>query len=275
MKIRNHDIGVCTWSLRAADHTDLVARVRSLELSHCQLALLPLIEMSDAARAGALATLADSGLTITATMINYPGEDYGSINHIRRTGGLVPDDQWDQRRDLTLAAAELTRKLGVGRLSTHVGFIPPPNDAGYAVIVKRITELSKPLADMGIDLLMETGQESASELLQFLNNLNCKNFGVNFDPANMVLYGSGNPIDAVHTLGRHVRHVHVKDAVGSDNPGIDWGEEVPFGDGDVPHGQFLAALAGINYTGPLVIEREAGNDRMGDVQYAIETLGAL
>jgi L-ribulose-5-phosphate 3-epimerase len=249
--------------------------VKSLELTHVQLALLPLLELPADVCRDHLARLRGAGLTVTATMINFPGEDYQSINHIRRTGGLVPDDHWAVRRDLTLRAARLTRELGVDKLTTHVGFIPPPNDAGYDTLVKRIAELAKPLGNDGIELLMETGQESASELLQFLNNLHCRNFGVNFDPANMLLYGSGDPIDAIHTLGRHIRHVHVKDAVRSASPGIAWGEEVPFGDGQVPHGQFLAALSGIGYTGPLVIEREAGDDRPGDVRYAIETLQTL
>ena len=80
---------------------------------------------------------------------------------------------------------------------------------------------------------METGQETASELLQFLNDLPVRNVGVNFDPANMILYGSGDPIEAIETLDRHIRHVHIKDAVASENPGMDWGRTTPVGAGEV------------------------------------------
>ena len=275
MNLLGHDIGVCSWSLQPTDAADLIAKVRELELSHVQLALGDLLALDEATRAREVGQLRDSGLTFTATMISYPGEDYASIAAIRRSGGLVPDERWDERRALTLAAAQLSKDLGVTCLTTHVGFIPAPNDANYSTLVERIGSIARPLADLGLELLMETGQEAGSELLQFLNNLRTKNFGINFDPANMILYGSGDPIDAIQTLGRHVRHVHVKDATKSRSPGIEWGREVAFGDGEVPHDQFIRALRNIGYSGPLVIEREAGDDRMGDVQYAIETLQGL
>ena len=137
-----------------------------------------------------------------------------------------------------------------------------------------------PLHDVGgkglftkeIELGMETGQESAGELLEFLDDLDTPNVFVNFDPANMILYGAGDPIDAIRTLGRHVRHVHVKDATASNRPGEAWGEEVAFGTGQVGPQRFLAALHRIDYRGPLAIEREAGSQRMADVKAAVEAL---
>lgn len=275
MNLLGHDIGVCSWSLKPKDTADLIAKVRELGLNHLQLALAPLLKLSDEERARAVGLIRDSGLTLTAAMISFGDEDYSTIATIRRTGGLVPDEKWDARKKAVLDAANLAKHLGVKLLSTHVGFIPAPNDANYATMVDRICGLAGPMGELDLELLMETGQESASELLQFMNNLHCKNFGVNFDPANMILYGSGDPIDAVKTMGRHIRHVHVKDATKSKNPGIDWGNEVAFGDGQVPHDAFVRTLHAVGYTGPLVIEREAGDDRMGDVRYAIETLAGL
>ena len=95
---------------------------------------------------------------------------------------------------------------------------------------------------------------------------------VNFDPANMILYGAGDPIEAIGILGRHIGHVHLKDAEMSDNPGTNWGNEVPFGAGQVPPKEFLRALEDADYAGPLIIEREAGSTRMQDIAFAIETL---
>src|SRR4029079_1530436 len=126
--------------------------------------------------------------------------------------------------------------------STHIGFVPPSSDANYQAMLGRICEVACALAALGMELCMETGQESAPELLQFLNDLRCKNIKVNFDPANMILYGAGDPIEAIGILGRHIASVHVKDATMSKNPGVDWGAEVPFGSGEVPPKDFLRAL---------------------------------
>lgn len=268
-------MGVCSWSLRPANAKALVEAVRACALEHIQLALGPILSLDEPARTAELSVIKEAGLVITATMISFDGEDYSSIATIRRTGGFLPDETWDARREITVAAAKLTQSLGVTKMSTHVGFIPPPNHEGYAVALERIAGLCQELAPLGVELLMETGQEPASELLQFINNLNSKNIGVNFDPANMILYGEGNPVDAVKMLGRHIKHVHIKDAVRSARPGIDWGSEVPFGDGEVPHKMFIETLEKLGYAGPLVIEREAGDKRVEDVKYAIETLATL
>src|SRR5262249_13557215 len=153
-------------------------------------------------------------------------------------------------------------ELGVKYLEFHVGFVPSSSDPAYNIIRDRVCEVANALATDGIDLLLETGQESASELLQFLNDLNCRNVAVNFDPANMILYGAEDPIDAIHILNRHIKHVHVKDAVSSNQPRMQWGTEVPFGTGEVDPEYFLDTLHEVGYTGPLTIEREAGHDRV-------------
>src|SRR5207248_798078 len=108
--------------------------------------------------------------------------------------------------------------------------------------------------------------------LEFLHDLKRPNVAINFDPANMILYGAGEPIAAIKTLGKFIKHVHVKDATGSKKPGEDWGEEVPFGAGHVSPKRFLQALHEVGYTGPLCIEREAGNQRLADVKTAVDAL---
>jgi sugar phosphate isomerase/epimerase len=272
MQIRGHDIAVCSWSLHPKDTGDLVARVNELGLQHVQLALGPLLAMDDAARQSELAPLRSAGIRLTATMISFEAEDYSTIAIIRRTGGFVPDDRWPARRELTLRAAKLTAQLGARFLTTHVGFVPASSDPQYRVMVDRVHDLAHSVAPDGVELLMESGQETASELLQFLNDLNCRNVGVNFDPANMILYGAGDPISAVGILNRHIRHVHAKDAVASGQPMIEWGREVPFGAGDVGVARFLDALDEIDYTGAIAIEREAGEHRMSDIRAAIQAL---
>ncbi len=274
MNINGHDIGVCSWSLQPQGMEDLVTKVKSLELEHIQLGLLELVMLDDKRKYLELGHLQKSGLKITATMISFPGEDYSSIAIIRDTGGYVPDKDWPLRKQLTTAAARFTKELGAKALTTHIGFVPPSSHEKYEVMIGRVREISTMLAEHGLDLLMETGQEEDAELLQFLNDLSVRNVHINFDPANMILYGAGDPIEAVQTLGRHIRHVHVKDGTLSKQPGVTWGEEVPFGHGQVGPRRFLDALHNVGYRGPLTIEREAGNNRVADVRTAIEAIRA-
>jgi L-ribulose-5-phosphate 3-epimerase len=254
---------------------DLLKRVKQLGLAHVQLALEPLMAADEPTREVELQQLRESGLTLTAGMISFPGEDYSTIATIRKTGGFVPDDAWPQRREMSLKAGELCQQLGMKMLSTHIGFVPPSSDGKYDAMVRRVCEVAEPLAEKGVDLLMETGQEGASELLQFLNDLRCRNVAVNFDPANMILYGAGDVIEAIGILDRHIRHVHVKDANLSDQPRMKWGDEVPFGSGQVRPDEFVTALERSGYDGPLMIEREAGSDRMRDIQAAINSLMSI
>lgn len=272
MQIRGHDIGVCSWSLRAAGARELVDTLKKLELAHVQLALGPLLKQDPRGRADELTTLRDAGIHITAGMIAFPGEDYSSIAAIRKTGGYLSEPLWTERRDATIAAARLAREIGVAILTAHAGFVPPSSDPAYPKMIERLSIVADALEELGVTLAMETGQETAPELLQFLNDLRHRNVGVNFDPANMILYGAGDPIDAIRILGRHIRHTHVKDATLSDQPRMKWGAEVPFGTGQVRARRFLDALEAADYTGPLVIEREAGPDRVNDIAVAIAAL---
>ncbi len=274
MNLGGFDIGVCSWSLRPKNMTELVAHLDKVGLDHVQLALGPLLDMDAATRDAEIKVLADAEIAISAGMIGFAGESYTTISSIRLTGGFIPNEFWLDRRARAIAAAQLAAELGLEALSVHAGFVPPGRDQNYDAVVDRMGELVAEFAKLNVTLLMETGQERDNELLQFINDLNAKHVGVNFDPANMLLYGVGDPVEAIGILDRHIQHVHIKDAIVSDQPGIVWGEEVPFGTGDVEVHSFLRALNDISYAGPLVIEREAGPSRVEDVLKAIETLQA-
>jgi sugar phosphate isomerase/epimerase len=269
MNIGGHTIGVCSWSLHPKGMSDLVAQVKEAGLSHVQLGLAGLSPISDR---GELDKLKQAGISITGGMLGFKGEDYSTIAKIRETGGFVPDADWQNRRSITEQAAKLGKELGVPHISAHVGFVPPRGQGNYNVVRDRIREVADLFKSHNLSLLMETGQEKAEELLEFLHDLQRDNVFINFDPANMILYGAGEPIAAIRTLGKFIRHVHVKDAKGSSKPGVEWGEEVPFGTGQVNPKAFLSALHDVGYTGPLCIEREAGNQRLVDVKFAVESL---
>lgn len=275
MNIAGHDIAVCSWSLRPANMQDLVSQVRQVGIEHVQLALGPLLTLDAAQRDRELAILRDAGIRITAGMMGFADEDYSTIARIRDTGGYVPTNLWPERKRLTLEAGRLAANLGLKLLTVHVGFVPHSNGELYSTLLGRMREIAHALGDLGVALTMETGQEPANELLRFLSELGATNVFINFDPANMILYGCGNPIEAIRILGRNIRHVHVKDANASDQPGVTWGEEVPFGTGQVGAKPFIAALKSVGYAGPLAIEREAGEQRLADVRSAIQTLRSV
>ncbi|MBC7784449.1 MAG: sugar phosphate isomerase/epimerase [Burkholderiales bacterium] len=275
MNLGGHDIGVCSWSLKPASATELVAALDALQLDHTQLALRPLLEMEPEHRRAELDVIARAEIALTAGMLNFEGENYASIGMIRKTGGFVPADLWPSRRDLVIRAADLAAEIGVDRVSVHLGFLPPGSDPGYPMLIERATELAQAFGEKSLTILFETGQERASDLLQFLNDLNCRNVAVNLDPANMLIYGSGDPVEAVHTLDRHIGHVHIKDAITSTAPGVEWGEEVPFGTGDIDQEAFCQALHDANYAGPLVIECETDPGDLEPIRTAIGRLAEL
>jgi sugar phosphate isomerase/epimerase len=272
MNIDGHTIGVCSWSLHPRDTAELIAHLQDIGVNHVQLALVPLTKLDDRERDKQVDQLRAANIQLTGGMLGFADEDYSSIAHIRDSGGFIPDRFWTERKQITRSAAALAKRLGAPHVLAHVGFVPPHGDAGYQPAVARIREVADLLDEHGVGLVMETGQEPAEGLLAFLQDLNRPNVAINFDPANMILYGAGEPIAAIKTLGQFIRHVHVKDATASSRPGVEWGAEVPFGTGQVGASRFLQALKYVNYTGPLCIEREAGEQRVADIKFAIETL---
>ena len=154
----------------------------------------------------------------------------------------------------------------------HAGFLPhEEQDPDFAKLQKRLAQVVGAFEARSIILSLETGQETAPVLLQLLQKLNRPNLGVNFDPANMILYDKGDPIEAVRVLGPWIKQIHIKDARRTKILGT-WGEEVVVGSGDVDWSAFFAAVRSLNFTGDLVIEREAGNQRIPDIRQAREVV---
>ena len=120
-----------------------------------------------------------------------------------------------------------------------------------------------------VTLILESGQETAEDLAAFMPKV--PGVGINFDPANMILYAKGKPREAVKVLSPWIKQVHVKDACETKVPGT-WGEEVAWGEGEVGGKAFLAELEALGYTGNYVVEREAGTDRPGDIAKAVGRL---
>ena len=204
-----------------------------------------------------LARLDELGIRITVVFGGFEGESYADIPTVTRTVGLVPPETRAERTREMKEIADFAKLLGVDAVGLHVGFVPEdPTEPLYADVLAVTRDLCDHCKANAQNLHLETGQEPADVLLRFLGDVDRENLFVNFDPANMILYGSGEPLEALRKVGRYVRSVHCKDAKWAARPGEEWGAEVPLGEGDVGMEGFLRTLDELGYTGPLTIERE-------------------
>ena len=204
-----------------------------------------------------LATLGEMGVEITAVFAGFAGESYADIPTTQRTVGLVPEATRAERLAELMEIADFARLLGVDVVGLHIGFIPhEPDDSTYQDVVTAARKACDHCRQNNQRVHLETGQENADVLLRFIGDVERDNLFVNFDPANMILYGSGDPLVALEKVGRYVRSVHCKDALWSQQPGETWGTEVPLGEGAVGMEAYLRLLDRLGYTGPLTIERE-------------------
>lgn len=205
--------------------------------------------------------LAEMNVQLTAVFGGFEGESYADIPTVERTVGLVPEATRQSRLVEMMEISDFARRLDCNVVALHLGFVPhDAGDARYAGIVEVTRQLCDHCQNNGQALHLETGQESADGLIAFIDAVQRDNLFVNFDPANMILYGIGEPIPALRQLGSRVRSCHCKDGTWSDQPGKTWGQEVPLGAGDVDIRRYLQTLDEIGYTGPLTIEREIPQD---------------
>lgn len=265
-------IGVCSWSLKPKDPAELIAQLAGLGLTKIQLAMSPMVQNPEI-WGSAISELRAAGIDVISGMYSPVGEDYSTLETIRATGGVVPDGTWDENLAIAQDIARIAEQEGVDVVTFHAGFVPHDRaDASYVKLGDRLTMLAELFADAGCELLLETGQETADDLLAFLDYVNHPNIGVNFDPANMILYGKGDPIDAISKLVGMTGQVHIKDAAAA-TPG-EWGTEAPAGTGEVDWTRFFAMLDEAGYDGDMVIEREAGDDPPGDIAIARDLITA-
>lgn len=219
------------------------------------------------------------GIEISCVFAGFAGESYADIPTVVRTVGLTPAEFRAERTAELREIAHFAHLLGVKVVGLHLGFVPhEKNDPTFVDLVRITREVCDELAERGQSLHLETGQEPADVLLDFLTTVDRPNLAINFDPANMILYGCGEPLPALRQLGKFVRSVHCKDAKWSAQPSVTWGVETPLGAGDVNFANFLQTLFDIGYTGPLTIEREIPQEparQKAEIGAALEMLRKL
>ncbi len=228
-----------------------------------------------------LAKCSDAGVTVTCVFGGFEGESYADIPTTIRTVGLVPEDTRAARVQEMKEISDFAKLLGVDAVGLHIGFgfVPEEGDS-YTGLLEVTRDLLDHVKANGQQLNLETGQETADHLLHFIDDVARDNLYINFDPANMILYGTGEPIEALKKVGKHVRSVHCKDGTWAPEGrrGKDWGCEVALGEGDVGMEAYLQTLKDIGYDGPLTIEREIPEDpvqQKADIGKAVSLLEEL
>ncbi|MCP4833584.1 MAG: sugar phosphate isomerase/epimerase [Phycisphaera sp.] len=264
-------LGVCSWSLRPGSTRDLLDGITATGVPKVQLALDPVADRPESF-GDSIEAIRAAGIIIASGMFEAVGEDYGTLDSIKATGGVRPDRHWSETRARAARAATMAADAGIPLVTMHAGFIPhEADDPARTVIIDRLREVADLFAARDIRLGLETGQETAETLVAALEALDHPAVGVNFDPANMILYGMGDPVAAIRTLAPYVVQVHAKDAVPTTEPGT-WGAEVPLGRGVVEWEAFLAEVLTLRPEVDVVVEREAGEDRIKDIETARQLL---
>ena len=275
--MENWQIGVFT-SVGAGLGLDLDLAGK-IGLPTIQLHTPPIGQRDQASADKILATLAPYGISITAVFGGFEGESYATIPTVVETVGLMPAETRQTRLEEMFEISEFAKMIGCDVIALHLGFVPhDTNDPAYQEIVAVTQQLCQHAANNGQAVHLETGQETADGLVTFINDTKCENLFVNFDPANMILYGAGEPIEAVEKIGSLIKSVHCKDAKWAANPGQEWGVETKLGDGDVGMKRFLKTLQKIGYTGPLTIEREipqTPEKQQAEIGHAVDLLKQL
>ena len=269
-------IGVMFWA--GGDPLETVREIESFGVRSGQLGIRGDLSLAGAAPAWKAALEAER-FTLATLFCAYIGEDYADIPTVQRTVGFIPPATRHEREKRTLEVSDFAAAVGVKSIACHIGFVPEDKtDPDYIAVREMVRRISDRAAKNGQNFALETGQEPARVLLEFLRDCARPNLKINFDPANMILYGSGDPIEAVGVLAEHVVSVHCKDG--------DWpprgvpgalGEEKPLGAGSVGIDKFIARLKALGYQGTLNIEREGQSPEQWrrDVKMAVGLLERL
>jgi sugar phosphate isomerase/epimerase len=238
-----------------------MAKVHGLGLPTCQVYAEEFHEGLDQRL---LEALRKYSIEPTSLVVGGPGKEVWDFYQGPLTIGLVPRETRAVRMAHIKAASDFAKRCGIAAVQTHCGFIPEnPNDAVYAETVAALKELATHCKENGQNFRYETGQETPITLVRAIRDVGTDNQGVNFDLANLILYGKANPVDAMEVLGPYVQGIHAKDGLWPTNP-KELGEEVAIGKGKVDFPRIIAYLKKIEYRGAVTIEREISGTRQAE-----------
>ncbi len=274
--LRDMEIGIMFWA--GGDPREKIQELKSLGAGCGQIGISGEYDLTGAAEAWKAAMEAESFPLVTAVAA-FNGEDYADIPTVKRTVGFIPPATRAEREARTLAISDFAKAIGVDSIALHVGFVPEDSsDPDYIAVREMVRRICDHAARNGQNFALETGQEPAHVLLKFFEDVGRENLKINFDPANLILYGSGDPVEALGVLGKYVVSVHGKDGdwPPKDVPGA-LGSERPLGQGSVGIERFVAKLKEIGYKRTVNVEREGQSPEQWhkDVKMGVELLKRL
>jgi sugar phosphate isomerase/epimerase len=246
------------------DPDSALKKVRDLGIPTAQVGT---DDFSDAMLTRLKSAIDKYGIEVTA--LNSSGRPPNAYDFYQGplTIGVVPRQYRRQRIDNFKRASDFAKKLGLPAFHTHFGFIPEnPNDPLYKEVVEALREVATHIKANGQMMLYETGQETPVTLLRAIEDVGLDNQFVNLDTANLILYGKGNPLDALDVIGKLVRAIHAKDGLFPTDP-KKLGEEVPIGQGKANFPKLIPRLKQLGYDGAVTIEREiSGPKQLEDIK---------
>ncbi len=268
------ELGVIAALSQDVDQT--LAKAAAMGLTTCQLSCWQPDILSPALARRIKEASSRSGVRVSSFWGGHSGQTVWNFLRGPTTIGLVPAGTRRQRLAELKSGADFAAMIGAPSLTTHVGFIPEdPNQADYADLVDSLRELCRHCEKQGLLFQFETGQETPVTLLRTIEDIGTGNLGINLDPANLILYGKANPVDALDVFGRYVRGIHAKDGLYPTN-GRELGREVPLGEGKVDFPRLIGRLKELGYSGAVTIEREiSGPEQERDIRRAIQLLSPL
>lgn len=244
-------LGVVTGLTKNPDA--VLKRVHDLGFPTCQLS----IGLFDDATLAALRdAIAKYNIEVTSAIAGGPGPEIYDFYKGPETIGVVPRQSREARIARIKQVSDFAKKAGIPGVQTHCGFIPEnPNEALYKEAIEAIRTVAQYCKGNGQTFRCETGQETPITLVRAIKDVGLDNVGVNFDLANLILYGKANTADAVELLAPHTLGIHAKDGLYPTDP-KQLGREVAIGEGKVNFPVVIGLLKKAGYRGPVTIERE-------------------
>ena len=231
------------------------ARVKEMGLTCCQLGGGP-FQITDAAVGEIVAAREKYGIETTSYWCGLRGPHVWDFYDGQLTLGLVPTAYRDGRVQDLIEASRVCKKLGIINIITHCGYIPEnPLSETYHEVVSALRYICGVYKREGQYFNFETGQETPITLLRVIEDVGTGNLGINLDPANLLMYGKANPVDALDIFGKYVRCLHAKDGEYPVN-GMKLGVEKPIGKGRANFPELVKKLKALSFDGDIIIERE-------------------
>lgn len=256
--LANNELGLV--AKLESDPTALISGIRELGFGVAHISVYDPSYATDEVRDFLIAELKKHDVRVDAVWAGWPGKVVWDFIEGPTTTGLVPPDLREERAAIVKQTAGFAKALGADIVMTHPGFLPEdPNEPKYRDVIPVFRDIAAHCASLGQQFCFETGQTTPITMLRTIVDIGMDNVGINFDPANLLHYGKGNPVDAVDTLAPWIRGVHIKDARYPTN-GNKLGEEMPLGTGQVDFPAFLNKIDKLGYSGPLCIETEIGKE---------------